>query len=957
MNDQNFIEIKGARQNNLKNISLNIPRNQITVVTGVSGSGKSSLAFETIYGEAQRRFLDSLPNFSKNRIAQLQKPEVDFIFGLSPVVAIEQKRGLANPRSTVGTMTDIYDYMRLLFATSGEIKCPYCTETFKPKTTGEIVESVLSLPNGTTVEFSVPIWKIYGETYEYLFTEVRQKGYHEVIVDGERVDLADKKEWDDYQAYDIKAIVDRFVVSPEIEKNMINTIETALEVIGEHTLMVEILSDDLDANLKADFYGSFGCKEHHLNMVDIEAHYFSFNNMSSACVTCGGIGTSKKADPRLMIINPEKSIHAGAFDPSVFNPKDKSAAKSLIFYNLARQYRFDLDEPFKLLSEEAKEIIFYGTKGEKLNIEPPPYPHKNNYMLGRTIQFTGLVNITERWYREATRRDKYNEMIMEWFNKKMVEFTCPDCHGKKLKPQRFNVLIQGKDIHELCWMELTDLIEFLEGLVFEDALKHIAEPILNEIKKRVALLVEIGLDYLSIGRRADTISGGEAQRIRLASQISSGLMGMIYILDEPSIGLHARDSIKVIKVLNHLRDLGNTVIVVEHDLETIENADFIVELGPGPGIHGGEVVEAGPIHQIRKSGTSLTGKFLMGKDLINTPSKRRQSSGHFLTIKGAKENNLKNLDIQIPLGVLTCVSGVSGSGKSTLINDILYKGLKSLSDPRIIPGVHEGILGTEHINDIINIDQSPIGKSSRSNPATYIGLFDNIRKLFAETDEAVTRGYNATNFSFNAKNSGRCEHCKGEGKIVTRLQFMPNVETVCPICKGKLYKKEILDVKYKDKSIYDVLDMSVEEAVVFFKGKNTIHHKLDVMNQLGLGYLKLGQSSNTLSGGEAQRIKLASELGKIKKNINNLYILDEPTTGLHIEDIKKLLKCFDHLLSKGHSIIVIEHNLEVLKTADHIIDLGPEGGKKGGLLVAAGTPEQVSSVMHSVTGQFLKKVL
>ncbi|WP_066495824.1 excinuclease ABC subunit UvrA [Abyssisolibacter fermentans] len=951
------IEIKGARQNNLKNIDVNIPRDKITVITGVSGSGKSSLAFDIIYGEGQRRFLDSLPTFSRSRISQLKKPEVDFVFGLSPVIAIEQKRGLVNPRSTVGTMTDIYDYMRLLYATVGTVKCPYCEEKFDIKTSGQIVEAVLSLPEGTKIEFLTPVCKLYGETYAYLFDEIRKKGYNSLVIDGKRIDISEEIDIDEYCDHDIKIVIDRFEVKNNIEKSITNSLETALEVIGEHILIAEFLSEDIPEEVKDKFYSSFGCKKHHITMANIESHYFAFNNISSSCRTCGGIGTSKKADPRLMIVNQQKSINEGAFDPSVYNYRGEITYKHILMYNLSRHYNFSLDTPFNELPDDIKDILFYGTKGEKITIEAPPNFNKRNWIIGRKIQFSGYVNQTEHWYRETTRKDKVNEAVLEWFKKKMVEYTCPDCGGKKLKKQRFNILINDKNIHELCWMQLTELYDFMSKLKFPSDKKYIAEPIVHEINKRISLLIEIGLDYLSLGRRADTISGGEAQRIRLASQISSGLMGMIYILDEPSVGLHARDSKKVIKILKQLRDIGNTVIVVEHDIETIENADNIVEIGPGPGIHGGKIVEIGSIDVIKKAKQSITGRYLCGKERILVPKERRKYNGNKLIILGARENNLKDIDVEIPLGVFVCISGVSGSGKSTLVNEIIYKKLRSIADPRIIPGKHRDLKGNEHIKNIINIDQSPIGKNSRSNPATYIGLFDSIRRLFMNTEEAKANGYTISNFSFNSKNSGRCEHCKGDGRIVTKLQFMPDVEIVCPICKGQRYKKEILDVKYNGKNIYEVLDMSVEEAAEFFKDKKNIYHKLSIMNQLGLGYIKLGQPSTTLSGGEAQRIKLASELGKIKRGTSNLYILDEPTTGLHISDIKKLLNCLNLLVDKGHSLLVIEHNLEVLKTADHIIDLGPEGGKNGGYVVAQGTPEQVKEVKESVTGQYLKHVL
>lgn len=953
---QKEIVIQGARQNNLKDVYIKIPRDQITVITGVSGSGKSSLAFEVLYGEGKRRFLDALPTFSRSRMEQMKKPDVDFIFGLSPVIAIEQKKGLINPRSTVGTMTDIYDYMRLLYATVGDIKCPYCDETFDMKSSGQIVEAVMSLPKDTQVEFLTPIHKIYGESYDFLFDTIREKGYNKVIVDGKRYDISDGIDIDEFIDHDIKVVVDHYIIDQRIEKSMTNSIETALELICEHVLIVDIISE-IDQKIADKFYGAIGCREHHITMANLASHYFAFNNITSSCNTCGGIGTSKKADPRLMIVNHQKSIAEGAFDSSVYNHRGEASFKNFIIHTMAKKYNIDLNMPFCDLSDEAKSLLFYGTKGEKIKIEPIPNNDKRNWILGRTVQFSGFVNQVEHWYRESIRKGNINEAVMEWFRKKMIEFTCPDCQGRKLKKERFNVLIGGINIHEMSWMQMSDLLTFLDQLTFPKRKAHIALPIVDEIRKRVALLVDIGLDYLAIGRRADTISGGEAQRIKLASQISSGLMGMIYVLDEPSIGLHARDSQKVIDILRRLRDLGNTVIVVEHDVETIESADYIVEMGPGPGVHGGTVIEHGCLETIKKSEKSVTGQFLSGRVHIPLPKKRRKQKEGWLKVIGGSENNLKNIEVKLPLHNFVCVSGVSGSGKSTLVNEIIVKKLKSIGDPRVIPGEHKAFSGEEHVKHVINIDQSPIGKNSRSNPATYVGIFDSVRKLFAKLPESKAMNYNITNFSFNSKNSGRCEHCKGEGKIVTKLQFMPDVEIECPICKGQRYKKEILDIKYKDKSIYDILDLSIEEAVAFFEEQKTIHHKLSVLNELGLGYLKLGQPSPTLSGGESQRIKLASELGKIKHGLNNLYILDEPTTGLHLSDIKKLILSLNKLVDKGHSLIVIEHNLEILKMADYIIDLGPEGGKSGGMVVAAGAPEEIIKHKNSITGRYLKTVL
>lgn len=949
------IVIKGAREHNLKQLSLEIPRDSLIVVTGLSGSGKSSLAFDTIYAEGQRLLLESLSAYSKRFVAQLKKPAIDLILGLSPVISIEQKAINKNPRSTVGTMTDIYDYLRMLFATVGQAYCLYCQRPIPVKTPHQIVEHLLSLPIGTSVEIAAPVYKVYGEDYAYLFAEVRNKGYRFIRIDGVVHDISEDIELDEGREYDIQVIIDKPTIKKDIDKQLLVSIKNGLRV-GEGFLRFRILETVADQGKAAWFDGSFACPEHHVTMGELLPYYFSFNEADSACVTCLGLGTYLKVHPDLLVPDKKRSIKRGAFIPEAFT-YDKNSWTSRMVYSLAQHYGFSLDTPFEELPPAIVDILFYGSKGEKFPLVRPEGVTRGDAYLGKLFRFDGIINTIERRYRHYRKEQVAHTDMETYLRKVMVEHNCPDCKGTRLKKQRFLVTMNGKNIHELGELSLADLHVFLTHLPLAGRQQEAGQQIIEEIRSRLQLLLGIGLDYLHLNRRAATLSGGESQRLRLSTQISSGLMGMLYVLDEPSIGLHPRDNVKMITTLRRLRDIGNTVIVVEHDEETIRAADHIIELGPGPGIHGGQIVAQGTIDEIIQNPTSLTGRYLSGRQKIAVPSTRRRPNGQTLTIRGARENNLQNIDVQIPLGIFLCITGVSGSGKSSLVNEIIYKKLYSVfHDSRVLPGAHDAIDGIEHIRDVINIDQSPIGRTPTSNPATYIGIYDDIRQLFAATPEAIERGFTVSRFSFNVK-GGRCEECGGQGLVTTHLHFMPDVEVLCQVCKGARYTQETLEITYHGKNIAEILDLSIEEATSFFADSGLIAHKLNVLEQLGLGYLKLGQSSKTISGGEAQRVKLAHELGKVKRGGHNLYLLDEPTTGLHLADIQRLLDSLNRLVDAGNSVLVIEHHRDVIKTADYIIDLGPEGGKNGGQVISQGTPEEVANDPRSYTGQFLKAVL
>ncbi len=951
------VAVKGARENNLQNIEVDIPRDKLVVVTGISGSGKSSLAFDTVYAEGQRRFLESMSTYAKRFITQLKKPDVDFIDGLSPVVSIEQKTITMNPRSTVGTMTDLQDYLRMLFATIGVAHCPYCEGEIPIRSHHQILERMLAMPEGTEVEIHAPVFKIYGEDYDYLFDDIRTKGCRHVRIDGIEHDISEEIELDPDQEYDIQVIVDKFFIKKDIDKQVLAALEHAM-LVGEGFMRFDVQVPEDDETDAIALLEDFGCPKHGVLMAELGPHHFTFNEPTGACVTCSGLGTYLQVHPNLLVPDKSRSITDGAFVHQAFN-YDPDRWDGRTMYSLAGHYGFDLNVPFLDLPEKVVDILYHGTHGEEFPILQPEgaRPVERRH-LGRKIRFDGIITRIDRHYRRYRKQGEAHSGMEEYLRKVMVERTCPDCHGAKLKRQRLLVTIEGQTIHEIGELHFEELRDFLLTITdMPEKQREAGSRVIKELVVRINLLLGIGLDYLNLNRRSATLSGGESQRIRLSTQIGSGLMGMLYVLDEPSIGLHPKDNAKMIETLRKLRDIGNTVIVVEHDESTIRAADHIIELGPGPGIHGGQVVVQGELETIVDCPESLTGLYMSGQREIRLPEKRRNLNGTFLSITGASENNLRNIDVDIPIGVLICITGASGSGKSTLVNEILYKRLHSLyHDSRTLYGAHEELEGHQHLSDVISIDQSPIGRSPRSNPATYIGFYDNIRKLFASTPLSLDRGYTASRFSFNVK-GGRCEECHGEGTITTKLHFMPDVEVVCPTCKGARYNEDTLDVTYNGKNISEILNMSIEEGVAFFADQRLIHHKLNVLYQLGMGYLQIGHPATILSGGEAQRIKLASELGKLKRGKHNLYILDEPTTGLHIADVQKLLDSLNRLVDSGHTVLVIEHHLDVIKTADYVIDLGPEGGHKGGEVLAHGTPEDIAKVKASYTGQFLKEYL
>lgn len=936
------IVIKGARAHNLKNVDLTIPRDQLVVFTGVSGSGKSSLAFDTIYAEGQRRYVESLSSYARQFLGQMEKPDVDLIDGLSPAISIDQKTTSHNPRSTVGTVTEIYDYLRLLYARIGIPHCPKCGKEIKKQTIDQIVDRIMELPERTKLQLLAPVVRGRKGEHVKLLEDAKKSGYVRVRVDGILYDLSEKIELEKNKKHSIEIVVDRLMVKEGMQMRLTESIETASALSGG--LLIVDVNQGEDELL---FSQSFSCPDCGVDLMEIEPRMFSFNNPSGACPTCTGLGMQMKFDEQLIVPNEELSIMQGAITAPGYNSVNaKGSMSKVLFDALAAKYGFSLETPFKDLPRKIKDIIFYGTK-EKLRITYSNVRGTGTY----DYAFEGVINTLQRRYNETS------EAMRAEFEEYMTNIECPDCHGKRLRPEVLAITVNGKNISEVTELSIGKMQEFFQSLTLTERENMIAERILKEIHARVGFLIDVGLEYLTLSRTAGTLSGGESQRIRLATQIGSGLVGVVYILDEPSIGLHQRDNDKLLATLKHLRDIGNSLIVVEHDEDTMRAADFVVDIGPGAGRGGGEIVAAGSVEEIMAVERSVTGAYLSGRKKIEVPRERRPFvQDHKLVIKDAAENNLKNIDVEIPLGVFTCVTGVSGSGKSSLINEILYKRLaKELNRAKTRAGRHEEMLGLEKLDKVINIDQSPIGRTPRSNPATYTGLFDMIRDVFAQTTEAKVRGYQKGRFSFNVK-GGRCEACSGDGIVKIEMHFLPDIYVPCEVCHGKRYNRETLEVKYKGKTISDVLDMTVEEALQFFENIPRIKNKLQTLYDVGLSYVQLGQSSTTLSGGEAQRVKLATELSR-KSTGKTVYILDEPTTGLHTADVHKLVQILQRLTEGGNTVIVIEHNLDVIKTADYIIDLGPEGGDGGGTIVAVGTPEEICRVSASYTGKYLKPLL
>ena len=935
-----MIRIKGARENNLKNIDLEVPRNQFVVFTGLSGSGKSSLAFDTIYAEGQRRYMESLSSYARQFLGQMEKPDVDSIEGLSPAISIDQKSTNRNPRSTVGTVTEIYDYFRLLYARVGIPHCPKCGKPISKQTVDQMVDRLMQLEERTRIQLLAPIVRGRKGEHAKVFQNAKKSGYVRVRVDGNVYDLSEDIPMEKNKKHSIEIVVDRLVIKPGIEKRLTDSIETTLN-LADGLMMVDVIGGET-----LNFSQSFSCPDCDISIDEVEPRSFSFNNPFGACPVCHGLGYKMEFDVDLMIPDQKLSIAEGAIQ--VFgwqSSTDKNSYTRAILDALAREYHFDLETPFKDYPQEVKDVLLYGTGGREVKVYYKGQRGEGVY----DVAFEGIIKNVGRRYREASQNMKTE---YETF---MTITPCDECHGQRLKQESLAVTVADKNIAEMCDMSVGEMVSFLETMELSERQKLIGEQVLKEIKARIGFLNDVGLDYLTLSRATGTLSGGEAQRIRLATQIGSGLVGVAYILDEPSIGLHQRDNDKLIRTLKNLRDLGNTLIVVEHDEDTMLAADYIVDIGPKAGEYGGEVVATGTAKQIMKNKKSITGAYLSGKIKIPVPQVRRKPSG-FLKVVGAQENNLKNIDVEIPLGIFTCVTGVSGSGKSSLVNQILYKRLaKELNRAKTKPGLHKDIEGFDQLDKIIAIDQSPIGRTPRSNPATYTGVFDQIRDLFAMTKDAKAKGYNKGRFSFNKK-GGRCEACAGDGIIKIEMHFLPDVYVPCEVCHGKRYNRETLEVKYKGKSIYDVLNMTVEEACDFFSNIPSISRKMETLRDVGLGYIRLGQPSTELSGGEAQRIKLAAELSK-RSTGKTIYILDEPTTGLHFADVHKLVDILARLTEGGNTVIVIEHNLEVIKTADYIIDMGPEGGSGGGTVVAAGTPEEICEVEKSYTGQYLKGIL
>lgn len=938
---QNNLIVKGACEHNLKNVDVVIPRDKLVVFTGLSGSGKSSLAFDTIYAEGQRRYVESLSSYARQFLGQMEKPKVDYIEGLSPAISIDQKTTSKNPRSTVGTVTEIYDYLRLLYARIGIPHCPVCGRKISRQSVDTIVDSIMELETGTKIQVLSPI--VSGRKGEYVkeLDSVRKSGFVRVRIDGITYDLSEQIKLEKNKKHNIEVIVDRLVIKDEIRGRLSDSVETAAN-LSKGLIIIDVIGGE-----ELMFSQNYACPEHGVSVEELNPRMFSFNNPFGACQKCSGLGTFMKVSEKLVVPDPSLSIRQGAIKASGWTVAEGGTIALMYYEALAREYGFSLDVPYRDLPKEAKKVIMYGTDGKKIKME-----RKSVYGEGTYLKdFEGIINNVERRYTETTSEYSRNEI-----EQLMTAEVCPECKGARLKKESLFVTVGGINIHEFCSKSIKDALAFIDGLELSDRDMMIADAIIKEIKSRMKFLASVGLDYLTLTRNSGTLSGGESQRIRLATQIGSSLMGVLYILDEPSIGLHQKDNAKLLNTLRELRDLGNTLIVVEHDEETMMSADYIVDVGPGAGIHGGEIVCCGSPQDIMNCENSVTGQYLSGKKKIPVPAERRKGNGKFLEVRGAAENNLNGINVKIPLGEFVCVTGVSGSGKSSFVNEIIYKRLAvELNGAKRFPGKHDEMLGIENLDKVIDIDQSPIGRTPRSNPATYTGVFNDIRELFAMTSDAKSRGYTASRFSFNVK-GGRCESCQGDGIMKIEMHFLPDIFVPCEVCGGARYNRETLEVKYKGKSIYDVLEMTVEEAVNFFSAVPKIHKKLSTLFDVGLGYVKLGQAATTLSGGEAQRVKLATELAKPATG-RTIYILDEPTTGLHTADVHRLIEVLQKLVDKGNTVLVIEHNLDVIKTADHVIDLGPDGGDKGGNIVAEGTPEQVAKVKGSYTGEYLKKVL
>lgn len=938
----NAIVIKGAREHNLKNINLELPRDQFIVITGLSGSGKSSLAFDTLYAEGQRRYVESLSAYARQFLGQMEKPDVDTIEGLSPAISIDQKTTSRNPRSTVGTVTEIYDYFRLLYARIGIPHCPECGKPIEKQTIDQMVDHIMSMPDGSKIQLLAPVVRGRKGQHTKLIDQAKRSGYVRALIDGNSYDLNETIELDKNVKHTIAIIIDRLVVKKGIEKRLSDSIETVMKLTGG------IMEVDFNSAEIHSYSQSFSCPDCDFSFEELEPRMFSFNNPFGACPECHGLGFTMEFDPELIVPDESLSIRNGAIQaPGWGAAGTKNSWTVNIFEALSKKYKFSIDKPYKDYSDKIKHLIMYGNDGETFKVT-----YESEKMSGQyDTAFEGVINSLARRYKETS-----SEYMRGEYEGLMTNNHCPSCQGNRLKKESLAVTIGGKNIAEITHEAIIDIKTFMDSLTLNTRQAMIGAQILKEIHARINFLVDVGLDYLSLSRSAGTLSGGEAQRIRLATQIGSGLVGVVYILDEPSIGLHQRDNERLLGTLKHLRDLGNTLIVVEHDEETMNAADYIVDIGPGAGVHGGEVVYAGSVKGLLKSKDSLTGAYMSGRKFIPVPTVRRPTTERWLKLVGASENNLKSLDINIPLGILTCVTGVSGSGKSSFVNEILYKRLaRDLNRAKVKPGKHQDLLGLEHLDKVIDIDQSAIGRTPRSNPATYTGVFDHIRDIFASTQDAKVRGFEKGRFSFNVK-GGRCEACSGDGIIKIEMHFLPDVYVPCEVCHGKRYSRDTLEIKYKGKSISDVLEMTVEDALGFFENIPRIKKKIETLNDVGLSYIKLGQPSTTLSGGEAQRIKLATELSK-RSTGKTMYILDEPTTGLHFEDVNKLIQILQTLVDQGNSVLVIEHNLEVIKVSDYIIDMGPEGGHRGGFIIAEGTPESVALNDKSYTGQFLKRLL